>query len=77
MLQVLEFCRRRESVGRLASLPATVIGAFGVSPDGDDTMWLWHLQDQVGIVRNRHELGEFQPSPENIVRHLEIGDLKL
>jgi hypothetical protein len=38
---------------------------------------LLHLQDQVGIVRNCHELGKCRPSEERVVCHLEVGYLKL
>jgi hypothetical protein len=37
----------------------------------------WRLQDQVGIVRNCHELGDCQSSQEGIVHCLEVGYLKL
>jgi hypothetical protein len=77
LLQVLELCGRHESVGHLATLPVVVIGLLGVSPDGDDTMRPWHLQDQVGIMWDHHELGECRPSQESIVSHLEIGDLEM
>jgi hypothetical protein len=37
LLQVLELCRRCESVDHLVALPITVKGPLDVSPDGDDT----------------------------------------
>jgi hypothetical protein len=48
-----------------------------VSPDGDDATRPWHLQDQVGIMQDRHELEECHPSQESVVCHQEISDLKL
>jgi hypothetical protein len=76
-LQFLELCGRHESVGHLVALLVRVIGLLDVSPDGDDTVQSWHLQDQVGIVRNCHEFGECRLSQEGIVHYLEVGYLEL
>jgi hypothetical protein len=61
----------------LTTLPITVKRPFNVSPDRDDTTRPWNLQDQVGIMWDRHELGECRPSQESILRSLKIDDLKL
>jgi hypothetical protein len=37
----------------------------------------WHLQDQVCIVRDSHELGECRPSQKIVVCNLKISNLKL
>jgi hypothetical protein len=42
-LQFLEFCGHRESISRLTALLVVVIGALDASPNGDDTVWSWHL----------------------------------
>jgi hypothetical protein len=68
---------RRQSVSYLATLPVTVKSPLDVYPDGDDATRPWHLQEQVGIMWDRHELGECRPFQENVVHSLEIGDLKL
>jgi hypothetical protein len=45
----------------LAALPITIKGPLDVSLDGDDTTQPCHLQDQIGIMRDYHELGESVP----------------
>jgi hypothetical protein len=77
LLQLLELCGCHGCVSHLATLPITAKSPFEVSPDGDDAMWPWHLKDQVGIIGDLHELGEWRSSQESIVRRLKIGDLKL
>jgi hypothetical protein len=42
---------------RLTTLHVTVKSLLDVSPNGDDTTWPCHLQDQVGIMWDRHKLG--------------------
>jgi hypothetical protein len=58
LLQFLELCGRREPITRLVALLVEVVSTLDVSPDGDDTMRSLHFLNQVGIVRNYHELGE-------------------
>jgi hypothetical protein len=77
LLQLLELCRRHQSVGSLATLPVTVKSPLDVSPNGEDTTGPWHLHDQVGIMWYHHKPGEYRPSQESIVHSLKIGDLKL
>jgi hypothetical protein len=60
--QLLELCGCRQSAGHLAALLVAVIGLLDASPNGDGPPRSWHLQYQVGVVRNRHELGECRPS---------------
>jgi hypothetical protein len=76
-LLLLELYEHRQSVGCITTLPVAVKSPLNVSPDGDDATRPWHLQDQVGIMWDHHELGECQPSQESIVRSLKISDLKL
>jgi hypothetical protein len=77
LLQLLELYGRRQSIAHLATVPVTVKSLLNDSRDGDDATWPWHLQDQVGVMWDHHELGECWPSQESIVRSLKIGDLKL
>jgi hypothetical protein len=77
LLQLLELYGRRRSVICLATLPVTIKSPLDVSPDGDAATRPWDLQDQVGVMCDRHELGDCWLSQESIVRSLEIGNLKL
>jgi hypothetical protein len=77
LLQILELCGRHESIDRLTALLITVIVLLDVSPDGDDTTWPWHVEDQACIMWDCHELGEYWPSQESVVSCLKIGDHKL
>jgi hypothetical protein len=77
LLQLLELYGRCHFVSYLATLPVIVKSPLDVSPDGDDAMWPWHLKDQVGVMWDRHELGECWSSQESIIRSLEITDRKL
>jgi hypothetical protein len=70
-------CGCRQYVSCLATLLAAVKSLLDVSPDGDDATRPWHLQDQVGIMLDRHEFGECRPSQESVVCSLKINDLKL
>jgi hypothetical protein len=75
-LQLLELCRCKKHVSHLVALPIIVISTFYIPSEGDDSVWAWHLQDQVCIIRNCHELGEPWPPGQCIVCHFEIGYLK-
>jgi hypothetical protein len=77
LLQFLELCRCHESISHLAALLVTIVGALDVSLDEDDTVLCWHLQDQVGIVGNRHEHGECRPPQESVVCYVKVGNLEL
>jgi hypothetical protein len=77
LFQVLELCGRHESVGHLTTLSIIVKSPFDLSPHRDDATWAWDIQDQVGVMRDYHELRECRPSQESIVHNLKIGDLKL
>jgi hypothetical protein len=77
LLQLLELYGCCQSVGCLTTLRVIVKSPFNVSPTRDDATKSWHLQDQVGVMWDCHELEECWPSQGSIVRSLEIGDLKL
>jgi hypothetical protein len=77
LLQLLELCRCRQYVGHLVALLVTVIAPLYVSPNGDDPTWSRYPQNQVGIIRDRHELAKCWPCQESIVHSLKIGHLKL
>jgi hypothetical protein len=76
-LQFFELCGRQQHINHLAALLVTVISTLYVPFDGDDSVWARHLQNQVGIVKNCHELGECRPPEECVVCRFEIGYLKL
>jgi hypothetical protein len=40
-------------------------------------MRFWHLQNQVGIIRDCHKLGKGRSSKESVLRHLKVSHLKL
>jgi hypothetical protein len=73
----LELYGCREFIDCVTAHLVTVVSTLDVSLDGDDTVQSGHLEDQVGVVRNRHELGMCQPPQKGIVRCLEVGYLKL
>jgi hypothetical protein len=77
LLQFLEFYRCREPVSRLSTLPVVVVGAFDVSPNGDDVVRSWNLQDQVSIMRDCHKFGECRLTEKSIVCGFEISNLEL
>lgn len=49
---------------------------FGITGDGDDTLWSWHLQLQVDIARPRHELGISQSPEDGVICTVKINYLK-
>jgi hypothetical protein len=77
LIHLLKLCGCRQSVSFLVALPVIVKSLLDISPDGDDTTRPWNLQDHVGVMWDRHGLGECRLSQESIVRILKIGDLKL
>jgi hypothetical protein len=77
LLQFLELYRCDNSIGSLTALLVTVISVLDVSLNKDDIVWFWYLSDQVGILRNCHELGECRPPEECIVCRFKIGYFKL
>jgi hypothetical protein len=50
IVQLLELFGCQQSITSLTTLPVTAKSSLDVSPDGDDTTWPWHLQDQVSII---------------------------
>jgi hypothetical protein len=72
MLQFFELCGRQQPVSGLVALSVIVESPLDVSPDGVGTTWPWHLQDQVGILRDCHELGECRPSQESVVHSFKL-----
>ena len=53
-----------------------VVGLLKAPLDGDDPLWADHLQLQVGVVRDNHELGEARSTEEGMVDIGEVDDLK-
>jgi hypothetical protein len=76
-LEILQLDRGQQGVGHFRALLITIICLFGVSLDSDDFIGIWHLQDQIGIMRDCHKLGQARPSEESVVCHFEIGYFEL
>jgi hypothetical protein len=45
----------------------TIVGDHDVPEDGKDSIWRWHLHDEVGVVWYSHELGEHRSSEDGVV----------
>jgi hypothetical protein len=58
LASTLEALRMPSVYQFLVALPVVVKSLLDISPDGDDTMRPWHLQDHVGVMWDRHGLGE-------------------
>jgi hypothetical protein len=43
----------------------------------DNSIGIWHIQNQISVMGNHHELGQSRPPEKCIVCHFEIGYLKL
>jgi hypothetical protein len=68
--------RRFSSEGRLDSSPKAFRDALEVSVHGDDSLWSWHLQYHVRIVRNVHEFCQSWPTDDGIVSTVETHHLE-
>jgi hypothetical protein len=73
VLQVLEFYRCQQWVSHPVALSVAVVGSL----DRDDSIRARHLQDQIGIMGDHHELSNGGPPEEWIVCCFKIGYLKL
>jgi hypothetical protein len=56
LLQLLELYGCCQSASCLTTLPVIVKTPLNVSPDREDTTRPMHLQDQVGVMWDHHEL---------------------
>jgi hypothetical protein len=68
--------------GRLNCSPKALRGALEVSLHGDDSLWSWHFQYHVRIVRDGHEFCQSWPADDGVIstaetRHLEPQELGL
>jgi hypothetical protein len=70
--------RRRwfSSEVHLDSYLETFRGALKVSTHGDDTLWPWHLQYHIRIMRNGHEFCQSRPANDGIVSAVETHHLE-
>lgn len=57
-------------------VPFTQVGILEVSRHRDDTAWSGHLQLEVGIVPNRHELGVAWLPEYGAIGSLEVNNFK-
>lgn len=53
-----------------------LVRALVVTGHRDDPVGTLHLQLEVGVIQDRHELGEGRPPEESVVAAFEGGDLK-
>ena len=53
-----------------------VVGLLEAPFDGDDPVWAGHLELQVGVVGDGHELGEARSTEEGMVDAREVNHLK-
>jgi hypothetical protein len=53
-----------------------VVGLLEAALDGDEPLWVEHLELQVGVVRDGHELGEAQSTEEGVVDAEEVNHLE-
>ena len=53
-----------------------VVGLLEAPFDGDDPVWARHLELQVGVVGDDHELGEARSAEEGMVDAREVNHLK-
>jgi len=68
------------SVGLLGALDVALIGVLACRANGDDAIWSQHLELEVGVVGDGHELGITWPSQNRVVgprepNHVEGEDL--
>jgi hypothetical protein len=45
----------------------TILGEHDVSEDGKDSIWRWHLHDEIGVVGYGLEHGEHVSSEDSMV----------
>jgi hypothetical protein len=53
-----------------------VVGLLEATFDGDDPLRAGHLQLQIGVVWDNHELGEAWPAQEDVVDTEEVDHLE-
>jgi len=64
------------SLGLLNALDVALIGVLACRVDGDDTVWSRHLELEVGVVRDGHELGVAWPSQNRVVGPRELDHIE-
>jgi len=72
--------RLSQSLGLLDALDVALIGVLAGRTDGDDAVWPWHLELEVGVVGDGHELGVTWSPQDRVVGswepdHVECEDL--
>ena len=60
------------------SLPIclTIVGSLDAAIDGDDPLWAEHLELQVGVVGDGHELCEARSTEEGVLDTREVNHLE-
>jgi phosphoglycerol transferase MdoB-like AlkP superfamily enzyme len=54
--------------GELDGSMFAVVGDHDVPENGENSVWHWHLHDEVGVMRYGHELGEHRSPEDGAVR---------
>jgi hypothetical protein len=64
--------RRFGGEGRLDGHSETLCGALEVSAHSYDSLWSWHLQYHVRVMRNGHEFCQSRPPDDGVVPAVEV-----
>jgi len=59
--------RLSQSLGLLNALNVALVGVLARRADGDDVVWSWHLELEVGVVGDGYELGVAWSSQDCVV----------
>jgi hypothetical protein len=63
--------------GRLGNtILLAIVGLLEATLDGDDTLWARHLELEVAVVGDGHELGKARSIEDGVVDTGEVDDLK-
>jgi hypothetical protein len=68
--------RRFGGEGRLDSHSETFCGALEVSTHSYDSLWSWHLQYHVRVMRDGHEFRQSRPPDFGVVPSVEVCHLE-
>jgi hypothetical protein len=50
----------------------TLCGALEVGAHSYDSLWSWHLQYHVRVMRNGHEFGQSRPPDDGVIPTVEV-----
>ena len=80
LVAVAEAGKDAQRLCLLDALDVALVGMLAGRADGDDALWPWHLELEVSVVGDGHELGIAWSSQDGVVgpwepNHVEIEDL--